>query len=717
MNYEKLYKDALQRAKHALDCDRNNLVSTDVPLIYSMFPELKGNEEERIKKDIISYLKNEKVVKRYISDIEVDKWIAWLEKQGEQKSAESTKDYNDIDPHFGILVEDLMSTDKTEPKFKVGNWYQCSKDFFGKGVTFDKNTAYYCAKEGCLQNEYGCHIAIDKNLHDNFKLWTIEDAKDGDILVDKDNNIGLYSGEMDDSDWHSCIYLGCDGYLHGGSRIGGYHNNKNTKPATKEQCYLLFQKMKEAGYEWDNEKKELKKIEVVSKENEDERIRKELCDFLRDNMLHQDAQYFISWLEKQGKQESIDYNEELKKCRENPLYFIDKYVKFEERTPAWSKEDEEVRKALISILKSDFEKDTTIFGISVEQIITWLEKQGEKINPYSGTSFEYNGHIWGMCARDNGVDILLDKQLFKHLEKQGEQKSADKPKFKVGDWFVNNNRKDVFLIKSINTNGYCTLEDIKGNIISPCLPPCESDSHLWTIEDAKDGDVLINWNNTIFIFKAIEDEAVKFHIAYNERLNTIATPLTKLSHQGLAEFEFRPATKEQCDLLFQKMKEAGYEWASEKKELKKIKQKPADKPKFKVGDWIIFNGLVLHIDEIVNGYYRTTSRGDGIHNSYDWDIDNVARLWTIEDAKDGDVLTNGEFIVIFKQIVEPKYRQHIEAYIGLDLGGNIQITSESWSLGIDKAMPATKEQRDLLFQKMKEAGCKWDSTYKKLAVL
>ena len=56
----------------------------------------------------------------------------------------------------------------------------------------------------------------------------------------------------------------------------------------------------------------------------------------------------------------------------------------------------------------------------------WLEKQTEqKPNPYTGVSFEYNGHIWGMCARDNGVDILLDKQLFKHLEKQGEQKETN----------------------------------------------------------------------------------------------------------------------------------------------------------------------------------------------------------------------------------------------------------------------------------------------------
>ena len=36
-----------------------------------------------------------------------------------------------------------------------------------------------------------------------------------------------------------------------------------------------------------------------------------------------------------------------------------------------------------------------------------------------------------------------------------------------------------------------------------------------------------------------------------------------------------PATKEQRDTLFAKMKEAGYIWDAEKKELKKIEQKSA----------------------------------------------------------------------------------------------------------------------------------------------
>jgi hypothetical protein len=37
--------------------------------------------------------------------------------------------------------------------------------------------------------------------------------------------------------------------------------------------------------------------------------------------------------------------------------------------------------------------------------------------------------------------------------------------------------------------------------------------------------------------------------------------------------DFSPATKEQRDFLFKKMKESGYEWDAEKKELKKISQR------------------------------------------------------------------------------------------------------------------------------------------------
>lgn len=84
-------------------------------------------------------------------------------------------------------------------------------------------------------------------------------------------------------------------------------------------------------------------------------------------------------------------------------------------------EDEKARKGLIDFLKSPFVAEN-ITDEKVAPWIAWLEKQGEQANPYSGISFEYNDHTWGMCARDGGVDICLDKQLFTHLEKQKEQK-------------------------------------------------------------------------------------------------------------------------------------------------------------------------------------------------------------------------------------------------------------------------------------------------------
>ena len=49
-------------------------------------------------------------------------------------------------------------------------------------------------------------------------------------------------------------------------------------------------------------------------------------------------------------------------------------------------------------------------GIHIDDCIDWLEKQCEP-NPYSDVSFKYNGHTWGMCGRDNGVEILVDGEI------------------------------------------------------------------------------------------------------------------------------------------------------------------------------------------------------------------------------------------------------------------------------------------------------------------
>lgn len=134
------------------------------------------------------------------------------------------------------------------------------------------------------------------------------------------------------------------------------------------------------------------------------------------------------------------------------------------------------------------------------------------------------------------------------------------------------------------------------------------------------------------------------------------------------------------------------------------------RPKFKVGNWIT-NGTFTHcIVSIVNGFYYFYGGGYLDFGK----IDGYYHLWTIQDAKDGDVITNGKLIVIFNKLEEPTYKQHIIAYAGLDLCDRLQITKGTWQLGIDKAIPANKEQHELLFKKMKEAGYQWDDKKKEL---
>ena len=58
--------------------------------------------------------------------------------------------------------------------------------------------------------------------------------------------------------------------------------------------------------------------------------------------------------------------------------------------------------------------------------------------------------------------------------------------------------------------------------------------------------------------------------------------------------EIYPATKEQRDILFQKMKEAGYQWNPDTKELKKVEQKFA----WSEDDEEFYNDIIKYFSEL-----------------------------------------------------------------------------------------------------------------------
>jgi len=239
----KHYDEAIERANELLYVSDKE--SLQCKTIESIFPELKESEDERIK----NFISNELACLRAIDEKgtvrynELTEAIAWLEKQGEQKS-----------------------TDKIEPKFKVGDWIITDKKHIWYVDEISKTTLYMYV----LINRYGkIMVAEFETVDKKARLWTIKDAEDGDILAAEPINdfpgsfIAIYKERgLDFFNSHCCVSY--DGKFY--KDITG-HDIHHIHPAIKEQSDTLFAKMKEAGYEWDAEKKELKKIDTFCQDN------------------------------------------------------------------------------------------------------------------------------------------------------------------------------------------------------------------------------------------------------------------------------------------------------------------------------------------------------------------------------------------------------------------------------------------------------------------
>ena len=410
MDYEKKYKEALERAKSFELPEYKNIMA-------SVFPELQESDDERIRKAIIKCLKWLRDEARWadIYGISFDSIFAWLEKQegceyikkdwlehikqswykegfingkysgrtskewtindaatlkelidflengtaklqhdltryanwlkiqftpiekqGEQKEATCVSEIIDrLTPkEQEILFKELemqKPTDKVEPKFHEGQWIT-NGDYTWKIVEV-KPLDYI------LQSQDG-HIVDDTISHVDaqFHSFTIQDAKDGDVLARNNDilSICIFSHFDGINNKFSSFLCHCgleDEGLGQKLSINGYHDDsKNYVPATKEQRDLLFQKMKEAGYEWDVEKKELKKIGQNSIEPDD-------------------------LIEESYQQQADD--------------LIDMVTE----KPAWSEEDEKIIKRIDSLLYSKCK----IHESEYEEIHNWLKSLKDRV--------------------------------------------------------------------------------------------------------------------------------------------------------------------------------------------------------------------------------------------------------------------------------------------------------------------------------------------------
>ena len=215
-------------------------------------------------------------------------------------------------------------------------------------------------------------------------------------------------------------------------------------------------------------------------------------------------------------------------------------------------EDETIRNWLIGYFHQYKEDGVEKYanGLKVESIIAWLENQGEQKHQYKSRP-RYVGEEELLGANKQGEQILANIAKTCKVE----------PKFKVGDWVVTD-KCDTVQIGAVN-NGYYTLYNgmiFNVSYVDKCW-------HLWTIADAKDGDVLKE-GSCIFILRKMKSENTAItHCCLFDDGDFNLSPTLSLDVDSTF-----PATEEQRNLLFAKMKEEGYVWDAKKKEPKKIEQ-------------------------------------------------------------------------------------------------------------------------------------------------
>ena len=138
-------------------------------------------------------------------------------------------------------------------------------DGLGFDVINDTDAVFNFLYDGRYHLNGECCIFPSKEDRDwnTFHPWTIQDAKDGDVIFYDDGWTCIF--KCIHGIWYSSYcFLTSDGNFHTGYERHAVDStiNGNAHPATKEQCNLLFQKMKEAGYKWNAETKTLEKILV-----------------------------------------------------------------------------------------------------------------------------------------------------------------------------------------------------------------------------------------------------------------------------------------------------------------------------------------------------------------------------------------------------------------------------------------------------------------------
>ena len=272
-------------------------------------------------------------------------------------------------------------------------------------------------------------------------------------------------------------------------------------------------------------------------------------------------------------------------------------------------DDERIKKELIQWI--DEFPDTIWRDYYKKDIIDWIEKQGEQKKQVHFPKFTFDDILALQCCMVTVKNVQEDNELYEQLNlihnkmydaykigKQGEtspilsnslntgkneQKTADKvePKFKVGDWIISSVLGTARIIGVNDSNEY-QLEYIDSKQKFSSIDYVNYAYDKWTIQDAKDGDIIRLGTVTAIFKKYISQEKCICYCSFCKD-GGFEIPIENGEDNVYGCYNATPVTKEQCDSFMKVMNDAGYEWDIKKKELNKKKKfnpktlKPFDK--------------------------------------------------------------------------------------------------------------------------------------------
>lgn len=334
-------------------------------------------------------------------------------------------------------------------------------------------------------------------------------------------------------------------------------------------------------------------------------------------------------------------------------------------------EDERIRKSIIAIINNYVDNSNTF----KPKMLAWLEKQGN-----------VNALIQEAAEKSYTEGMRVERKRW--LDKQGEKPTLPKWKYKKDN--------TPLLRDSIILNKYgCVAKSPSGAIISDA----------WVL----DYDELAKLPKEEITKQGEQKYMPKYKIGdYVKNTNYKGEPIYEIIYMDkecyICEYRGKERMGDKAVMHF-----------SFDNPYLRLVQKPTDKveSKFHEGEWVVDKQGIVHqianvVENVTNHTYGYDVVGDGYFN----DNTEGVRLWTINDAKDGDVLSSGQLVFIFKVIHGVWLNCHCSAH------NDGSFIADSYDLMTNKYFsevhPATKEQHTELFQKIKEAGYEWDDGKKEL---